>query len=252
MRGKVALLTGAGAGMGFAMARRLGEAGARVIISSNDVTGGEGAARTLREQHAIDATHYVCDAGARDQVVELAQFALATYARVDVLVCNAGYAPPFGPLGDLSDEEVNRTLSVNLLGMKYLCDLLIPAMAERRDGSVVLMSSIAGLRGNRSLGFYGVTKAANAALASNLAVEWGPSNVRVNAISPGVIDTGFAAPLTENAEAMQRRLALTPLRRVGAPDEVAGVVLLLASRAGAFITGQNIVVDGGTTIGDGN
>ncbi|WP_321937456.1 glucose 1-dehydrogenase [Paraburkholderia sp. J8-2] len=252
MQGKVALLTGASAGMGFAMARLLGEAGARIIISSNDVSGGESAARALREQNGVEATHYVCDAGARDQIKELAQIALAAFGRVDVLVCNAGYAPPFGPLGELSDEEMNRTLSINLLGVKYLSDLLIPGMAERRDGSVVLMSSIAGLRGNRSLGFYGVTKAANAALARNLAVEWGASNVRVNAISPGVIDTGFAAPLTENVEAMQRRLALTPLRRVGTPDEVAGVVLLLASRAGAFITGQNIVVDGGTTVGDGN
>jgi NAD(P)-dependent dehydrogenase (short-subunit alcohol dehydrogenase family) len=125
-------------------------------------------------------------------------------------------------------------------------------MAERRDGSVIFVSSIAGLRGNKALGLYGVSKAAGAQLARNLAVEWGPSNVRVNAISPGVIETRFAAPMLDDADVMSRRLALTPLRRIGKPEEVAGLALLLASRAGAFITGQNIVVDGGTLIGDGN
>jgi NAD(P)-dependent dehydrogenase (short-subunit alcohol dehydrogenase family) len=117
---------------------------------------------------------------------------------------------------------------------------------------VILTSSIAGLRGNKSIGLYGLSKAGGAELARNLAVEWGPRNVRVNAISPGMIRTEFARPLLDNPEIMTRRLAMTPLRRVGEPDEIAGVAVMLAAPAGAFITGQNLVVDGGTIIGDGN
>lgn len=125
-------------------------------------------------------------------------------------------------------------------------------MADGGGGSVVLMASIAGVRGNKSLGLYGLSKAGLAQLARNLAVEWGPANIRVNAISPGVIDTEFARPLTDNPEVLQRRLALTPLRRVGRPEEVAALAMLLAAPGGAFISGQNLIVDGGTTIGDGN
>jgi NAD(P)-dependent dehydrogenase (short-subunit alcohol dehydrogenase family) len=125
-------------------------------------------------------------------------------------------------------------------------------MAEGGGGSVVLMASIAGVRGNKGLGLYGLSKAGLAQLARNLAVEWGPANIRVNAISPGVIQTEFARPLTDNPDVLQRRLALTPLRRVGRPEEVAALALLLAAPGGAFISGQNLIVDGGTTIGDGN
>jgi NAD(P)-dependent dehydrogenase (short-subunit alcohol dehydrogenase family) len=134
----------------------------------------------------------------------------------------------------------------------WLTSALLPAMADGGGGSVVLMASIAGVRGNKSLGLYGLSKAGLAQLARNLAVEWGPANIRVNAISPGVIDTEFARPLTDNPEVLQRRLALTPLRRVGRPEEVAALAMLLAAPGGAFISGQNLIVDGGTTIGDGN
>tara|TARA_R100000687_G_C6453815_1_gene166654 strand:- start:13675 stop:14052 length:378 start_codon:yes stop_codon:yes gene_type:complete len=125
-------------------------------------------------------------------------------------------------------------------------------MAERGDGAVIFTASLSSIRGNKSLGLYGLTKAGVAQLARNLAVEWGPRNVRVNAISPGVIRTRFASPLLDNADVLKKRTNLTPLRRVGEPNEVAGAVLMLASKAGGFITGQNIIIDGGTTISDGN
>jgi NAD(P)-dependent dehydrogenase (short-subunit alcohol dehydrogenase family) len=143
-------------------------------------------------------------------------------------------------------------MTVNLRSILWLTSLVIPGMAARGGGSVILTSSLSGLRGNQSLGLYGLSKAGCAQLARNLAVEWGPKNVRVNAISPGVIATEFARPLTDNAEVLARRLALTPLRRTGTPAEIAGVAVLLAAPAGAFITGQNLVVDGGTLIGDGS
>ncbi|MBU2237770.1 MAG: SDR family oxidoreductase, partial [Gammaproteobacteria bacterium] len=143
-------------------------------------------------------------------------------------------------------------MSINLKSALRLCSALIPDMAERGQGSVILMSSIAGLRGNKAIGLYGLSKAGLAQLARNLAVEWGPKGIRVNAISPGLIRTPLATELLENEQFMQRRLLATPLRRVGEPEEIAGVAVMLASRAGGFISGQNIVVDGGTIISDGN
>jgi NAD(P)-dependent dehydrogenase (short-subunit alcohol dehydrogenase family) len=143
-------------------------------------------------------------------------------------------------------------MTVNLRSVLWLTSEVIPGMAARGGGSVIITSSISGVRGNKAIGLYGLSKAGNAELARNLAVEWGPSNVRVNAISPGLVRTEFARPMLEKPEVMERRLALTPLRRAGEPHEVAGVAVMLAARAGAFITGQNLIVDGGTTIGDGN
>eukprot|EP01136_Pigoraptor_vietnamica_P007823 Opistho-1_new@42392 len=143
-------------------------------------------------------------------------------------------------------------MQINLQSTIYLSKLVIPQMQQRKEGSIIFLASIAGVRGNKSLGMYGISKAGLAQLARNLAVEFGPDNIRVNAISPGVIDTTFAKPLTSNNEVMEKRTLLTPLRRIGKVEEVAGVALLLASKAGGFITGQNIIVDGGTTISDGN
>jgi NAD(P)-dependent dehydrogenase (short-subunit alcohol dehydrogenase family) len=143
-------------------------------------------------------------------------------------------------------------MTVNLRSVHWLTSLIAPQMAERGGGSVIIVSSIAGVRGNKAIGLYGLSKAASAQLTRNLAVEWGPRNVRANAISPGLIRTQFAAPLLSNEAVLERRLSLTPLRRVGEPHEIAGVAVMLASPAGAFITGQNLIVDGGTTISDGN
>ena len=143
-------------------------------------------------------------------------------------------------------------MTVNLRSVLWLTSLVVPGMAERGGGSVIIISSISGVRGNKAIGLYGLSKAAGAQLARNLAVEWGPKNVRANAISPGLIRTQFASPLLGNEAVLERRLSLTPLRRVGEPHEIAGVAVMLASPAGAFISGQNLIVDGGTTIGDGN
>jgi NADP-dependent 3-hydroxy acid dehydrogenase YdfG len=154
---------------------------------------------------------------------------LAQRERIDVLVCNAGVAPHLGPIAEASDQDWEQTMTVNLRSMLWLTSLVIPAMAQRRDGAVILTASLSSLRGNKSIGLYGLSKAGIAQLARNLAVEWGPSNVRVNAISPGVIATEFARPLTEDAPALARRLAQTPLRRIGQPHEIAGVAVMLAS-----------------------
>jgi NAD(P)-dependent dehydrogenase (short-subunit alcohol dehydrogenase family) len=251
LRDNVALIAGATRGIGHSIAEEMGRAGASVIVSSEDAAACEATAADLCGA-GLDAAGIACDVSSRLQVESLVRQAENLRGRIDTLVCNAGVAPHMGPLAQASDAQWDLTLTVNLRSVAWLTSLVIPGMAARVGGCVIITSSIAGLRGNKALGLYGVSKAASAALARNLAVEWGPRNVRVNAISPGVIRTEFARPLLDDVEAMQRREALTPLRRVGEPHEVAGVAVMLASRAGGFITGQNFVVDGGTTIGDGN
>ena len=251
LAGKTALVTGGTRGIGFASARLLAQAGGRVVVSSEDDADCRRAAAALRAEN-LDVVGIACDAAERAQVEALAASVGREHGRIDVLVCNAGIAPHMGPIATATDEDYECTMTVNLRSALWLTSAVIPTMAAGGGGSVVLMSSIAGLRGNRGLGVYSLSKAGLAALARNLAVEWGPQQIRVNAISPGVVETEFARPLTDNDAAMLRRLALTPLRRTGKPEEIAATVLYLASPAGAFVTGHNLVVDGGTTIGDGS
>jgi NAD(P)-dependent dehydrogenase (short-subunit alcohol dehydrogenase family) len=251
LAGKCALVTGATRGIGLAIARAYGQAGARVAISSENLEDCQGVAAALARE-GIDAWPVSADLSQQADVDALAAAVIDLFGGLDALVCNAGIAPHMGPLASASAADWEATLTVNLRSAVWLTSALLPAMAARGGGSVVLMASIAGVRGNKALGLYGLSKAALAQLARNLAVEWGPANVRVNAISPGVIHTEFARPLTEMPLVMEKRLALTPLRRVGTPEEIAGLALLLAAPAGGFITGQNLIVDGGTTIGDGN
>jgi NAD(P)-dependent dehydrogenase (short-subunit alcohol dehydrogenase family) len=251
LAGKVALLTGASRGIGLAIATEMARAGAQVVLSSNEPGACAEAAERLRAD-GLDAIGLACDVMQRGQVEALVQQTLALRARIDVLVCNAGVAPQFGAIAAASDADWERTMTINLRSAIWITSLVIPGMASRRDGSVIMTASLAGVRGNKSIGLYGVSKAGLVQLARNLAVEWGPANIRVNSISPGIIATEFARPLLDNPELLARRLALTPLRRAGEPHEIAGVAVMLASRAGGFITGQNLIVDGGTIISDGN
>jgi NAD(P)-dependent dehydrogenase (short-subunit alcohol dehydrogenase family) len=251
LHGKVALLTGATRGIGRAMAESMARVGARVVISSEAADTCESVARDLCTL-GLDVIGIPCDVTSRPALEALVATTYQKRERIDVLVCNAGVASHSGPLATATDQDWDLTMTVNLRSVLWLTNLVIPAMAARHGGCVIITSSIAGVRGNKLIGLYGLSKAGNAELVRNLAVEWGPHNVRVNAISPGVIRTEFARPMLENEAVMRRRIALTPLRRVGEPHEVAGLAVLLASSAGAFITGQNLIVDGGTTIGDGN
>ena len=250
LTGKVALITGASSGMGRAIAEAMAEHGATMVISSNDEEGCKQVTKSLSEKNC--AAHYVvCDVAKKEEIENLYNETISRAGKIDILVSCVGVAIP-GSVLDINAGDFEKTFAINLQSAVFLSKLVIPQMAERNDGVLIYLASIAGVRGNKNIGLYGLSKAALIQLARNLAVEYGPNNIRANTISPGVIETTFAKPMLDDGEVMKKRVALTPLRRVGQPHEVAGVAVLLASKAGGFITGQNIIVDGGTVISDGN
>jgi NAD(P)-dependent dehydrogenase (short-subunit alcohol dehydrogenase family) len=249
LTGKVALITGAHRGIGYAIAEEMGRAGAVVAICSNDATGVADAAQRLLDA-GIRAIGIACDVGLDADLDRLVAETEAAFGPIGILVCNAGINPHFGPMADATDDEYDAIMRINLRSAVQLTNRVAPGMAERRDGAVILTSSLSGLRGNARIGVYALSKAALAQHARNLAVELGPRNVRVNAISPGLIRTEFATPILGNEEGLKKRLEKTPLRRVGEAREIAGAAVFLASAAGAFVTGHNLVVDGGTLISD--
>lgn len=244
--GKGALVTGSTRGIGLAIARMLADAGALVTVSSED------AEDTARAADAIGALGIAAHIADRAALARLVADTVAARGGLDILVCNAGITGAPGPFAAIDMDDYARVMAVNLDAQVTLCNLAIPHIAARGGGSVVLMASIAGLRGNGRINAYALSKAALAQLARNLAVEWGPQGVRVNAISPGLIATELSAPLLGDGDFMARRMQMTPLRRPGTPEEVAAAALFLASPEGDFVTGHNLVVDGGTLITDGS
>lgn len=249
--GRVALVTGATGGIGAATVALFAQAGATLVLTSNEA---EKCAAMAADLRAAGTTAYAIPADLSDQtaVRAMADAAVAQAGRVDILICNGGMEGHVGPIGEASAAAIDTLLGVNLLSAMTLTGALAPRMAANGGGSIVVVASIAGLRGNKAIGLYGVSKAALAQLARNLAVEWGPQGVRANTVAPGLTRTPFARPILENPDYLPRRLGLTPLRRAGEPEEIAAAILFLASDAGGFVTGHTLVADGGTTISDGN
>ena len=248
--GKVAVVTGSSRGIGRAIAERMAEAGAKVVVSSRNKDKCDGVVAAIAARGGT-ATAVACNIAHKPELEALVAAARAAHGPIDVLVCNAAVNPHFGPSQQIPDSAFDKVMSSNIRSNHWLCQMVIPEMAERRDGAVIIVSSMAGLKGSAFLGAYAISKAADMQLARNLAVEWGRHNVRINCIAPGLVRTDFARALWDNPVIYQRTVAATPLARIGEPDDIAGAALLLASRAGAFITGQTIVVDGGITIADG-
>ena len=247
MKDKVAVVTGSTRGIGRAIAEHLGKAGAKVVISSRKADACEKVAAELTGQ-GLDVMAVPCHIGDKDQLQNLVDKTLERWGRIDTLVCNAATNPVYGPLSEMTDEAYDKIMNTNVRSTFWLCNMVLPKMAEQGGGSVILLSSIAALRGNTVIGIYGVSKAAEAQLARNLAAEWGPKGIRVNAIAPGLIATDFAKALLEDPKRKEQAEQRTPLRRVGEPDDIAGVALFLASRASAYVTGHVLVADGGETI----
>ncbi len=246
LTGNRAIITGSTRGIGRAIAEAMIEAGARVVISSED------AGDTARVAAELGQPGLAADVTIEADLNALVQFAIDQLGGLDILVCNAGISGKPGPFTNVEMDDYDRVMAVNLRSQVVLCNLALPHIAQAGGGAVVLMSSIASLRGNGAINAYSLSKAGVSQLARNLAVEWGPKNVRVNAIAPGFIATELSKPLLENEAFLARRMAMTPLRRPGQPEEVAGAAVFLASPAGAFTTGQTITVDGGTVITDGS
>jgi NAD(P)-dependent dehydrogenase (short-subunit alcohol dehydrogenase family) len=244
---KVAIVTGSSRGIGRSIAEHCAVLGAKVVISSRKADACEEVATGIKQKGG-DATVIPCNISRRAEVEALIAGTIKQHGGIDILVCNAAVNPYYGPLGGISDEQFDKIMASNIKSNLWLCNLAIPHMVTRGGGSVIIVSSIGGLRGTEVLGAYGISKAADFALARNLACEWGPKNVRVNCIAPGLVKTDFARALWENKESVERRNATTPLRRIGEPDEIGGIGAFLAGPAASFITGQVIVADGGVTI----
>ena len=247
LSGKVALITGSSRGIGRAIAERMAQAGAKVVVSSRKLDACEEVVDAIRKAGG-EAIAVPCNITHKEDLQRLVDETNQKLGRIDVLVCNAAVNPHYGTSQEIPDSAFEKVLDCNIRSNHWLCQLVIPAMAERRDGAVIIVSSIGGLKGSATLGTYGLTKAADMALARNLAVEWGPRNVRVNCIAPGIIRTDFAKALWDKPDVYARAIERYPLRRIGEPDEIAGTAIFLAAKAGSFLTGQTIVVDGGATV----
>ena len=247
LTGKVAIVTGSSRGIGRAIAEAFAEAGAKVVISSRNQAPCDEVVEAIRNKGG-EAIAITCRISDHAQIENLVAKTRERWGGVDVLVCNAAINPHYGTLEALSDQVFERMMTNNVLSNLWLSKLVVPDMKAKRDGSIIFISSIGGLKSSTVIAMYGVTKAADIALCRSLAAEWGPHGIRVNCIAPGLVETAFAKALYEDPERRAKREAETPLRRLGQPEDMAGAALLLASRAGAFITGQTLVVDGGTMI----
>ncbi len=249
LTGKVAVITGSSRGIGRAIAERMAEHGAKVVISSRKPPPCEEVAQAINDAHGAGTAIAVpANISSKDDLRRLVDETQAAFGRIDIVVCNAASNPYYGPLAGISDDQFRKILDNNIIANHWLISMAVPQMIERRDGAVIIVSSIGGLHGSSIIGAYNISKAADFQLARNLAVEYGPHNVRVNCIAPGLIKTDFARALWENPDTLKSVTAKAPLKRIGQPDEIAGVAVMLASPAGSYITGQSIVVDGGVMI----
>jgi NAD(P)-dependent dehydrogenase (short-subunit alcohol dehydrogenase family) len=247
MTDKVSLITGSTKGIGKAIAEQMSKAGAKVVISSRKADACDKVAADIRAAGG-EAIAVPCNISHRDQLETLVETTLQTWGRVDALVCNAAVNPYYGPFLDIPDDAFDKSIAVNVRSNMLLSNLVLPQMKQRREGSITIISSIAGLKGSDMLGTYALTKAADMQMARNLAVGLGEFNIRANCIAPGLVKTDFARALWEDPEKLEKTLSTYPLGRLGEPDDIAGAAVFLASRAGAWLTGQTLVIDGGWAI----
>ncbi|MGB0261812.1 MAG: SDR family oxidoreductase [Henriciella sp.] len=249
LTGKSAIITGSSRGIGKAIAEAMADQGAQVTISSRKPGPCQEVAAAINEKHGEGTAIAVpANISSKEDLQRLVDATNEAFGKVDICVCNAASNPYYGPMGGISDEQFEKVLSNNIISNHWLIQMCAPQMRERKDGSIVIVSSIGGLRGTPIIGAYNISKAADFQLARNLATEFGQDNVRVNCIAPGLIRTDFARALWENPDNLKRALSGTPMARIGEPDELAGAAVYLASKAGSYMTGQMMVVDGGATV----
>lgn len=248
LQDKVAIVTGSSRGIGEAIALRLAEHGAKVVVSSRKLDACQEVVERITARGG-DAFAHACNIGRKEDLQGLVNAAIQKWGGVDILVCNAAVNPYYGPAIKMPDEAYDKVMNSNVRSNFWLSNMVLPQMAERGGGAVIIVSSISGMLGSTTIGVYGISKAADMALARNIAVEWGPRNIRANCIAPGLVKTDFARALWEDKAVYEQTVSTYPLRRIGEPDEIAGAAVFLAGPSGSFITGQTIVIDGGGVIG---
>lgn len=247
LHGKVAIITGSSRGIGRSIAEQLARAGAMVVISSRKANACEAVAAQIRAEGGR-AEVIAANIGDKAQVEHLVATARERCGPIDILVCNAATNPYYGPTQGLTDAVFEKVMHNNVLSTIWLANLVRADMAAKKNGAIIIVSSVGGLHGSSVIGTYNVSKAADMQLARNLAVEWGPDNIRVNCIAPGVVRTDFARAIHEDPKVRAMVERDLPLRRIGEPDDIGGIAVMLASAAGHYITGQTIVADGGAVI----
>jgi len=247
LTGQVALITGATRGIGKEIAREMARSGAKVAVCSRKAEACE-AVRAEFEKEGLEVLAQPCNVSRKEDLRAIVDATLQRWGRIDIAVANAASNPYYGPLADIPDDAFDKIFANNVKSVLWLAAMTLPDMAKRGGGSFITIGSIGGIKANTVIGAYGMSKAADHHLVRNLAAEWGPKNVRVNAIAPGLIKTEFARALWEDEKRRTEREATTPLRRLGEPIDIAGVAVFLASAAANFITGQTIVADGGVTV----
>lgn len=248
LTGKVAVITGSSRGIGKAIAERMAQHGAKVTISSRKAGPCEEVAAEINGKYGEGTAIAVpANISSKEDLQRLVDETRKAFGKVDIVVCNAASNPYYGPMAGIADDQFRKILDNNIISNNWLISMVVPEMKERKEGAVIIVSSIGGLRGNTVIGAYNISKAADFQLARNLAHEYGPYGIRVNCIAPGLIKTDFAKALWDNPETLKRSTETVPLRRIGDPDEIAGAAVFLASAAGTFMTGQAMVVDGGAT-----
>ena len=251
LSGKTAVITGSTKGIGKAIAQRMAEHGANVVVSSRKADACEEVAADINANWAQGGNRAVpipCHILYKEQLQALVDQTNKTFGRIDILVCNAAVNPFHGPSKDIPDSAFDRIMDCNIRSNFWLCHMALPGMVERKDGALIIISSIGGVVGSTMLSAYALSKAADMQMARNFAVEYGPHNIRANCIAPGLIVTDFARELYNDPVRRAEREAATPLRRLGQPDEIAGAAVMLASPGGSYLTGQTLVIDGGSTI----
>jgi len=248
LSGKVAVITGSSRGIGKAIAEAMADAGAKVTISSRKPGPCQEVADAINAKHG-DGTAIAVPANisSKEDLQAMVDATNKAFGKIDICVCNAASNPYYGPMSGIEDDAFAKILQNNIISNNWLIQMCVPQMRERKDGAVIIVSSIGGLRGSPVIGAYNISKAADFQLARNLATEFGVDNIRVNCIAPGLIKTDFAKALWDNPDTLKRSLSGTPLKRIGEPEEIAGAAVYLASKAGAYMTGQMMVVDGGAT-----
>jgi len=252
LSGKTAIVTGASRGIGEAIARRLAQHGARVVVSSRKPDACQTIVDSINEAEGREAAFAIgCNISHKEELQRLVDETKAKCGAPDILVANAAVNPYYGPSAGMSDEQFDKILTCNVKATHWLSHMVLPDMRAKKDGAIIIISSVGGFVGSAEIGGYNISKAADLALARNLAVEAGPDNVRVNCICPGVVKTRFAEALWKDPKIEKMMTQQLPLRRFGEVDDIAGAAVFLASPAGKWMTGQGMIIDGGTMIGLG-